>query len=145
LVNWSTRLATALSNLEVDNTELSGRTLLDVPGYDRKVEFGVLISFKYPIKDSDETITVATTRIETMLGDTAIAVHPDDSRYTHLVGKLAVHPLIENRLLKIISDPYVEMDFGSGAVKLTPAQYACLVHERKTGANIMPVTSMIST
>lgn len=121
LVNWCTRLNTTLSNLEVDNMELTGRTLLEVPGYDKKVEFGVIVHFKYPIEGSDETVEVATTRIETMLGDTGIAVHPKDTRYTHLVGKNAIHPLIPGRKLPIIADEYVEMDFGTGAVKLTPA------------------------
>jgi valyl-tRNA synthetase len=121
LVNWCTKLNTALSNLEVSNKELKGRTLIDVPGYEKKVEFGVIIHFKYPIDGSDETIEVATTRIETMLGDSGIAVHPDDKRYTHLVGKFARHPFIEGRLLPIIADTYVEMGFGTGAVKLTPA------------------------
>ncbi|KAM3447943.1 hypothetical protein MY3296_008221 [Beauveria thailandica] len=124
LVNWCTRLNTALSNLEVDNKELTGRTLLEVPGYDKKVEFGVIVHFKYPIEGSDETVEVATTRIETMLGDTGIAVHPKDTRYTHLVGKNAVHPFIPNRKLPIVADEYVEMDFGTGAVKLTPAHDA---------------------
>lgn len=87
LVNWCSRLRTALSNLEVDQKELEGRTLLDVPGYEKKVEFGVLVHFKYKISGSDETIEVATTRLETMLGDTGIAVHPDDKRYQHVVGK----------------------------------------------------------
>ena len=99
LVNWCTKLNTALSNLEVVNKELPGRTLLDVPGYDKKVEFGIIVHFKYPIEGSDEMIEVATTRPETMLGDTGIAVHPDDDRYRHLVGKNAVHPFIEGRLL----------------------------------------------
>jgi valyl-tRNA synthetase len=121
LVNWCSKLNTALSNLEVVNKELSGRTLLDVPGYDKKVEFGIIVHFKYPIEGSDETIEVATTRIETMLGDTGIAVHPKDERYTHLVGKFATHPFIEGRRLPIIADEYVEMEFGTGAVKLTPA------------------------
>ncbi|KEY67624.1 hypothetical protein S7711_07821 [Stachybotrys chartarum IBT 7711] len=121
LVNWCTKLNTALSNLEVVNKDLEGRTLLDVPGYDKKVEFGVIVHFKYPIEGSDETIEVATTRIETMLGDTGIAVHPKDERYKHLVGKTAVHPFIEGRKLPIIADEYVEMEFGTGAVKLTPA------------------------
>ncbi|EJP70548.1 valyl-tRNA synthetase [Beauveria bassiana ARSEF 2860] len=124
LVNWCTRLNTALSNLEVDNKELTGRTLLEVPGYDKKVEFGVIVHFKYPIEGSDETVEVATTRIETMLGDTGIAVHPKDTRYTHLIGKNAVHPFIPNRKLPIVADEYVEMDFGTGAVKLTPAHDA---------------------
>ncbi len=64
LVNWCTKLSTALSNLEVDNKEIPGRTLLSVPGYEKKVEFGVLVHFKYPIEGSDETIEVATTRPE---------------------------------------------------------------------------------
>ena len=114
LVNWCTQLNTALSNLEVDNKELEGRTLLDVPGYERKVEFGVIMHFKYPMEGLDETIEVATTRPETMLGDTAIAVHPDDKRYKHLVGKHARHPFID-RLLPIVADTYVDPEFGTGA------------------------------
>ncbi|KAG5962192.1 Valine--tRNA ligase, mitochondrial [Claviceps cyperi] len=121
LVNWCTHLNTALSNLEVENKELTGRTLLEVPGYEKKVEFGVIVHFKYPIEGSDETIEVATTRIETMLGDSGIAVHPNDDRYKHLVGKNAVHPFIPGRKLPIVADEYVEMEFGTGAVKLTPA------------------------
>ncbi|KAK2755898.1 valine--tRNA ligase [Arachnomyces sp. PD_36] len=120
LVNWCTQLNTALSTLEVENKEITGRTLLSVPGYDKKVEFGVLTHFKYPIEGSEETIEVATTRPETMLGDSGIAVHPDDSRYTHLVGKFARHPFTD-RLLKIVKDTYVDPEFGTGAVKLTPA------------------------
>lgn len=76
--------------------------------------------FKYPIQGSEETIEVATTRIETMLGDTGIAVNPKDQRYTHLVGKFATHPFIEGRKLPIVADDYVDMEFGTGAVKLTP-------------------------
>ncbi|EQK98237.1 valyl-tRNA synthetase [Ophiocordyceps sinensis CO18] len=124
LVNWCTKLNTALSNLEVVNKELPGRTLLDVPGYDKKVEFGVIVHFKYPVEGSDEKLEVATTRVETMLGDTGIAVHPNDARYKHLVGKFATHPFIEGRKLPIVADEYVDMGFGTGAVKLTPAHDA---------------------
>ncbi|KAK4102743.1 hypothetical protein N658DRAFT_514888 [Parathielavia hyrcaniae] len=120
LVNWCTHLRTALSSLEVENKEISGRTMLDVPGYDRKVEFGVLTHFKYPIDGTDLTIEVATTRPETMLGDSGIAVSPGDTRYTHLVGKFARHPFTD-RLLPIVEDSYVDPEFGTGAVKLTPA------------------------
>ncbi|OCK77520.1 valyl-tRNA synthetase-like protein [Lepidopterella palustris CBS 459.81] len=120
LVNWCVELNTALSNLEVDNKELEGRTLLDVPGYERKVEFGVLVHFKYPIDGTDETIEVATTRVETMLGDTAIAVAPQDPRFKHLIGKNAKHPFVD-RLLPIVADSYVDPEFGTGAVKITPA------------------------
>ncbi len=115
---------TALSNLEVDNVELQKRTVLDVPGYARKVEFGVIVHFKYQIENSDETIEVATTRPETMLGDTGIAVHPNDSRYSHLVGKYAVHPFIKGRRLLIVADTYADPELGTGAVKLTPAHDA---------------------
>jgi len=121
LVNWCTKLNTALSNLEVDNKELAGRTLLDVPGYDKKVEFGIIVHFKYEIEGTDEKIEVATTRPETMLGDTGVAVHPDDERYKHLVGKNAIHPFIPGRLMPIVADTYVEKEFGTGAVKITPA------------------------
>ncbi|KAI9701638.1 MAG: valine--tRNA ligase [Bogoriella megaspora] len=120
LVNWCVQLNTALSNLEVDNKELEGRTLLDVPGYERKVEFGVITHFCYPLEEGGGKIEVATTRPETMLGDTGIAVHPDDKRYKHLVGKNAKHPFVD-RLLPIIADEYVDPEFGTGAVKLTPA------------------------
>ncbi|UKZ94570.1 uncharacterized protein TrAFT101_009437 [Trichoderma asperellum] len=121
LVHWSCRLSTALSTLEVDQKEIEGTTKLDVPGYDRKIEFGKLTYFKYQIEGSDQTIEVATTRPETMLGDTGIAVHPQDDRYTSFVGKTAIHPIIPGRKLRIIADEYVEREFGTGAVKLTPA------------------------
>lgn len=120
LVNWCVKLNTALSNLEVDNKDLEGRTLLDVPGYERKVEFGILVHFKYPVDGSEDTIEVATTRPETMLGDTGIAVHPQDKRYQHLIGKKARHPFVD-RLLPIFGDEYVDPEFGTGAVKITPA------------------------
>jgi valyl-tRNA synthetase len=121
LVHWSCRLSTALSTLEVDQKEIEGTTKLDIPGYDRKVEFGTLTYFKYPIEDSDQTIEVATTRPETMLGDTGIAVHPQDERYKDFIGKTAQHPIIHDRKLRIIADEYVDREFGTGAVKLTPA------------------------
>ncbi|KAH6714393.1 valyl-tRNA synthetase [Leptodontidium sp. MPI-SDFR-AT-0119] len=124
LVNWRTKLNTAVSNLEVVNKELSGRTLIDIPGYDKKVEFGIIVHFRYEIQGTDETIEVATTRPETMLGDTGIAVHPDDKRYQHLIGKIAIHPFIPGRLMPIVADDYVEKDFGTGAVKITPAHNA---------------------
>ena len=120
LVNWCVKLNTSLSNLEVVNKELEGRALLDVPGYERKVEFGVITHFQYEIEGSKERIEVATTRPETMLGDSGIAVNPKDERYKHLVGKKARHPFVE-RLMPIFTDDYVDMEFGTGAVKITPA------------------------
>ncbi|GLB42945.1 putative class-I aminoacyl-tRNA synthetase family protein [Lyophyllum shimeji] len=123
LVNWCVKLNTTLSNLEVEQKQLTGRTLLNVPGYDakEKFEFGVITSFAYQIDGSDERIIVATTRPETMLGDTAIAVHPDDPRYKHLHGKFAVHPFLSRRIPIVTDSIAVDMEFGTGAVKITPA------------------------
>jgi len=120
LVNWSCALNSAISDIEVDKKEVSGETKLSVPGYTQKIQFGVLHYFTYNVQDSDEKITVATTRIETMLGDTGIAVHPNDERYKSLVGKHAIHPFC-NRLLQIVGDGVVDPAFGTGAVKITPA------------------------
>ncbi|KAF8638127.1 hypothetical protein AX17_002426 [Amanita inopinata Kibby_2008] len=123
LVNWCVKLNTTLSNLEVEQKQLTGRTLLNVPGYEpkEKFEFGVITSFAYPMENSDEKIIVATTRPETMLGDTAVAVHPDDPRYKHLHGKFAVHPFLDRRIPIVTDSIVVDMEFGTGAVKITPA------------------------
>ena len=99
LVNWCPHLRTALSDLEVDHEDISGRTLVDVPGLTSKVEVGVLCEFKYMIKGTQEAVTVSTTRLETMLGDTAVAVHPDDHRYQALHGKELEHPFFSDRML----------------------------------------------
>ena len=104
LINWCTDCMTALSDAEVEHEE----------------EQGNLWYIKYPIKDADEVIMVATTRPETMLGDTAVAVHPDDERFRHLIGKTVILPLM-NREIPIIADEYVQREFGTGAVKITPA------------------------
>ncbi|KAJ6627764.1 Valine--tRNA ligase [Pseudolycoriella hygida] len=120
LVNWSCTLRSAISDIEVDKIEIPGRTFLSIPGYEEKIEFGVLVTFAYKVEGSDEEIVVATTRIETMLGDTAVAIHPNDSRYTHLHGKYVVHPF-SDRKLPIVCDDFVDMEFGTGAVKITPA------------------------
>eukprot|EP00466_Bigelowiella_natans_P017353 jgi/Bigna1/45073/e_gw1.110.36.1 len=105
MVNWSPNLQTAVSDLEVEYE--------DRPN-------GKLYVFKYPIADSEEHLPVATTRPETILGDTAVCVHPDDDRYRHLVGKEVVVPIV-NRRIPIIADEYVDMEFGTGALKITPA------------------------
>ena len=104
LVNWDPHLRTAISDLEVVQKEVDG----------------YLWYINYPIKDSKETITIATTRPETMFGDTAIAVHPSDNRYTDLIGKEVIIPII-GRSIKIITDEYADPEQGSGAVKITPA------------------------
>ncbi|CAI5746338.1 unnamed protein product [Peronospora destructor] len=124
MINWSCKLKTALSEIEVDYIDIEKRTKLAVPGHnpDRKYEFGVLTSFGYQVKGAmDEQIIVATTRLETMLGDSGVAVHPDDPRYKHLHGKFVIHPF-NGRRIPIILDPVlVDMTFGTGAVKITPA------------------------
>lgn len=120
LVNWSCTLKSAISDIEVDKIEIPGRTFLSVPGYKDKVEFGVLVSFAYKMEDGENEIIVATTRVETMLGDSAIAVHPNDERYKKFHGKFAKHPFIDRRL-PIVCDDFVDMNFGTGAVKITPA------------------------
>ncbi len=104
LVNWCPHCLTSISDAEVEFSEQDSN----------------LWHIRYPIKDSDEYITVATTRPETMLGDSGICVAPDDERYTHLIGKFAILPLV-GRELPIFADSYVDKEFGSGAVKMTPA------------------------
>eukprot|EP00928_Gymnodinium_smaydae_P082285 TRINITY_DN6565_c0_g2_i1.p1 TRINITY_DN6565_c0_g2~~TRINITY_DN6565_c0_g2_i1.p1 ORF type:complete len:1062 (+),score=285.13 TRINITY_DN6565_c0_g2_i1:63-3248(+) len=121
LVNWCPHLLTALSDLEVDYEDIPGRTLLDIPGYADKVEVGVLCEFKYKVKGSSDYLTVATTRLETMLGDVAVAVHPEDDRYKAFVGKELEHPFFPDRKMIVIADTMVDREFGTGCVKITPA------------------------
>ena len=104
MVNWDPMRKTALSDEEVYHTEENSR----------------LFHIKYQIAGSDECLTIATTRPETLLGDTAICVHPEDERYAHLKGAKAIVPLV-NREVPIIFDEYVDMEFGTGALKVTPA------------------------
>ncbi len=104
MVNWCPRCQTALSDLEVSHQERAGK----------------LWYIRYPVVGSGEHITVATTRPETMLGDTAVAVHPGDERYRHLIGRRVLLPLME-REIPVIADPTVDREFGTGAVKVTPA------------------------
>jgi len=121
LVNWCCKLKTAVSDIEVDYIDIPKRMKVSVPGYDEDVEFGAITSFAYPYEDGSGEIVVATTRPETMLGDTAVAVHPDDDRYKHVVGKFLVHP-INGRKIPVIADAeLVDPEFGTGAVKITPA------------------------
>ncbi|MBW6512392.1 MAG: valine--tRNA ligase [Desulfuromonadaceae bacterium] len=104
LINWCPRCHTALSDLEVEHEDKKGH----------------LWHLRYPVQGTDRTLVVATTRPETMLGDSAVAVNPADERYAELIGKTVLLPLV-NRAIPIIADAYVDMDFGSGAVKITPA------------------------
>ncbi|CAM8993443.1 unnamed protein product [Rhodiola kirilowii] len=118
LVNWDCVLRTAISDIEVEYIDIKERTILDVPGYENKVEFGIITSFAYPLEGGSGEIIVATTRVETMLGDTAIALHPKDSRYTHLHGKHAIHPFDGGRIPIICDDVLVDPDVGTGVVKM---------------------------
>ncbi|MGH8037971.1 MAG: valine--tRNA ligase [Stenotrophomonas sp.] len=104
LVNWDPVLKTAISDLEVESVE----------------EDGFMWSISYPLADGSGSLTVATTRPETMLGDTAVMVHPDDERYAHLIGKRVKLPLTD-REIPVIADDYVDREFGTGVVKVTPA------------------------
>jgi len=104
IINWCPDCKTTLSDAEVEHEEKDGN----------------FYHIKYFLKDSDDFLEIATTRPETMLGDTGIAVNPEDERYTHLVGKTAILPIV-GRELPIVADDYVDKDFGSGAVKMTPA------------------------
>ncbi|HEX2714861.1 MAG TPA: valine--tRNA ligase, partial [Candidatus Acidoferrales bacterium] len=104
MVNWCPRCMTALSDLETVHQERQGH----------------LWFIRYPVVGSNESVVVATTRPETMLGDTAVAVHPEDERYTHLIGKKVLLPLAE-REIPVVADTYVDREFGTGAVKVTPA------------------------
>ncbi len=104
IINWCPKCNTSISDAEVEYEEQEGH----------------FWHIKYPVKDSDEYVVVATTRPETMLGDTAVAVHPEDERYKHLVGKTVILPLV-NREIPVIADEYVEREFGTGVVKITPA------------------------
>ena len=104
MANWCPHCNTVLSNLEVEPIEIDGH----------------FYHIRYPIKDSDVVLEIATTRPETMLGDTAVAVHPEDERYQHLIGKTSLLPLCD-REIPIIADAYVDREFGTGALKVTPA------------------------
>jgi valyl-tRNA synthetase len=104
IINWCPRCRTALSDEEAEHKETNGK----------------LYHFRYPVKNSEGFVTVATTRPETMLGDTAVAVNPADERYKRLVGKMLVLPLV-NREIPLIADDFVDRQFGTGAVKVTPA------------------------
>jgi valyl-tRNA synthetase len=104
IINWCPRCQTALSDLEVEHQEILGK----------------LYHLKYPFKESDRFVVVATTRPETMLGDTAVAVNPEDKRYQAVIGKRIILPVV-SREIPVIADPYVDIEFGTGALKITPA------------------------
>ncbi|XP_058410832.1 valine--tRNA ligase, mitochondrial isoform X1 [Diceros bicornis minor] len=121
LVNWSCALRSAISDIEVENRPLPGRTELRLPGCPTPVSFGLLVSVAFPVDgEPDAEVVVGTTRPETLPGDVAVAVHPHDSRYTHLHGRQLRHPLT-GQLLPLITDSAIQPHVGTGAVKVTPA------------------------
>ena len=104
IVNWCPHCQTTISDIEVEHVDQEGK----------------IYYFRYPTEDGTDSIEIATTRPETMMGDTAVAVHPEDDRYKHLIGKNLVLPVV-NRVIPVVADEYVEKDFCTGAVKITPA------------------------
>lgn len=104
IINWDPKAQTALSDIEVDHKDVSG----------------AFYHVKYPIVGEEGEVEIATTRPETMLGDTAVAVHPEDERYQHLIGKKVLLPILEKELI-VVADDYVDREFGTGVVKITPA------------------------
>ncbi len=125
LINWSPGLMTAVSDLEVEYSE----------------EPGKLYYFKYMLKDSTEYIPVATTRPETILGDTAVAVHPEDDRYKNMIGKSVIVPIL-GREIPIIGDEYVDREFGTGALKITPGHD---IHDYEIGEkHSLPIISIMN-
>lgn len=125
IVNYCSALRSVISDIEVESHAVDGPQKLQVPGFGQ-VPVGRLHLFAYRLEPQtssgeQEEIVVATTRLETMLGDTAIAVHPSDSRYGHLIGRRVLHPFLPERRLPIVADDTVDPDTGTGAVKVTPA------------------------
>ena len=158
LVNWCCKLKTTISNIELDYLTIEKRTRMNIPGCDEKILLGVIFDFAYKIKPISkkyneeeregqkeeclEEIIVSTTRPETMLGDVAVAVHPNDERYKHFIGRELIHPFIKDRKMKIIGDSeLVDMNFGSGAVKITPGHdfndYECGMRHKLEVINIL--------
>lgn len=121
LVNWSAKIKTTISDLEVDRMEIKERTFLAAGALGKKYEFGVLTSVAYKVHGKeDEEIIVSTTRPETILGDVAVAVNPKDPRYQKYIGGYLINPL-NSRLIVVVGDDHADMEFGTGAVKITPA------------------------
>ncbi|XP_014294577.1 valine--tRNA ligase isoform X2 [Halyomorpha halys] len=120
LINWSPHLRSVVSDIEVDYVDVDGPTALSLPSYSEPITFGKLVDFSYRVVGSDKEIVVSTTRIETMFGDVAIAVNPNDNRYKPFWGCKFSHPFIGSEI-PLVLDSRVDPSFGTGAVKITPA------------------------
>lgn len=136
LVNWSCVLRSAISDIEVEHLTVAGPTAVSVPGYQKPINFGILYKFAYRLCDSgiwedkhvlsrdsyklcsisDEVLTVATTRPETIFGDVAVAVNPRDNRYTSFIGRTVWHPFRKEQI-PIVADDFVDPEFGTGTAK----------------------------
>ncbi|EGG14052.1 hypothetical protein DFA_11815 [Cavenderia fasciculata] len=143
LVNWCAQLQSVISDIEVDHITFEKPTMYKLKTQPRTHEFGVIHDVKYRIDDDskEEYLVVSTTRVETIFGDTAIAVHPKDERYKHLIGKMCRHPF-SDRLIPVVGDDIlVDMTLGTGAVKVTPAHdfndYQCGQRHKLEFINIM--------
>ncbi len=128
LVNWDPKLQSSVSDLEVESEESDGH----------------LWEIRYPAVDGGEGVVVATTRPETLFGDQAVAVNPEDDRYKHLVGKMLRLPLTD-REIPVIADPYVDKEFGSGCVKITPQSKLLRLMTSMTLKSVNAITSNSST
>jgi len=124
MINWSPHMRTSLSDIEVDLVQQDRPFALHCPGYDNGVQFGVLHKVAYKLarpSSKHKEIVVATSRVETLFGDVAVAVHPDDPRYCDVIGQRIIHPFLPDRYMKVIADEMVDMNKGTGAVKITPS------------------------
>lgn len=121
LVNWCCALQSAISDLEVETEEVEKNAKFAIPNYEKKVDMGTLTHVAYKLVGSDEELVIATTRPETILGDTGVAIHPEDPRYTKFHGKMLQCPFRDEQIPIVLDSKLVEIEFGTGAVKLTPA------------------------
>jgi valyl-tRNA synthetase len=127
LVHWSSAETRAISGIELETVRLDGPTMLKMPGEEGEVEFRVIHRFSFklvPVEDQEDgELVVPTTRLETMLGDVAVAVHPDDPRYNDVIGRNLVYPFVVGRDVVVIGDKeLVDKDIGTGPVQVTPAR-----------------------
>ncbi|KAL5960772.1 Valine--tRNA ligase, partial [Taenia solium] len=144
LISWCCHLQSAISDIEVERKEITGFTRLPVPGYAEEQAFGYVDVFNYKLTDGLGSVPVATTRLETMLGDTALAVHPDDARYAHLIGRFVEHPFIKNRVIPIIADAeHVDPNQGTGVVKVSPG-HSAVDFEMAEGGRRLEVVNILA-
>ncbi|EUB62805.1 Valyl-tRNA synthetase [Echinococcus granulosus] len=144
LISWCCHLQSAISDIEVERKEITKFTMLPVPGYAEEQAFGYVDVFDYKLIDGLGSVPVATARLETILGDTALAVHPNDVRYAHLIGKFVEHPFIKNRIIPIIADAkHVDPNQGTGVVKVSPG-HSAVDFEMAEGGRCLEVVNILA-